>query len=298
LNWAFIAEQMLNGVQFGMMLFLLAAGLTLVFGVMDFVNLAHGSLYMVGAFAAAAVAKQTGSFVVAVSAAVVVTALVAMVLEKSLLRRIYGRDPMIQVLATFALILMFNDGIRMLFGAQALNINLPPAVSGPLQLLPGLNYSAYRLVIIAVGACIAILLYLVLAKTRLGMRIRAGADNRTMATVMGADVNMTYTLVFGAGGALCGIAGAMLAPLLAVQIGMGEGILILCFVVVVIGGIGSVRGAFAGALIVGVVDTLGRTLLPALVGAAGASLSSMLIYIVMIGVLIWRPEGLYGVSRG
>src|SRR5689334_7589264 len=242
------------------MLFLLAAGLTLVFGVMDMINLAHGSLYMVGAFVAAWIAGRTGSFVLGVAGAVVITGLFGIALEAGLLRTLYARDHLSQVLATFALILILNDGVKFVFGTD-LPLSAPAALDGPVQLLPGLSYPAYRLVILAVGLALALLLWLLVQKTRLGALVRAGASNRAMATAMGVDIGRLFTLVFGIGAALCAVAGAFLGPLLAVQVGMGENILILAFVVIVIGGIGSIRGALVGAILVGCVDTLGRTAL-------------------------------------
>ncbi|MCW5622989.1 MAG: branched-chain amino acid ABC transporter permease [Burkholderiales bacterium] len=297
-----LLEQGLNGLQFGLMLFLLAAGLTLVFGIMDMINLAHGSLYMIGAYLAALLLGYTGSFLLAVGGALLGTAALGMLLEVSVLRRLYQRDHLSQVLATFALLLIANEAMRILFGPQALALNPPQALSGPVQLLPGFAYPAYRLVIIAVGLAVALSLYLLVAKTRVGTLVRAGASNREMALAMGVDVKRLFTLVFGVGAALCALAGAMLGPLLAVEVGMGESILILAFVVIVIGGIGSIRGALAGALIVGLVDTLGRTLLPmslravlppAVASNLGPSLASILIYVLMAGVLFWRPQGLF-----
>jgi len=295
-------EQGLNGLQFGLMLFLLAAGLTLVFGIMDMINLAHGSLYMIGAYLAALVLESTGSFLLAVGGALAGTAAIGMLLEVGILRRLYARDHLSQVLATFALLLIANEAMRILFGSQALALNPPEALSGPVELLPGFFYPAYRLLIIAVGLAVALLLYVLVAKTRVGMLVRAGASNREMALAMGVNVKALFTVVFGVGAALCALAGAMLGPLLAVEVGMGESILILAFVVIVIGGIGSIRGALAGALIVGVVDTLGRTLLPmslravlspAVASNLGPSLASILIYVLMAAVLFWRPQGLF-----
>jgi branched-chain amino acid transport system permease protein len=280
-----LLEQGLNGLQFGLMLFLLAAGLTLVFGIMDMINLAHGSLYMIGAYLTAAIAQATGSFLVAVPAAMIGTAAIGMLLEVSLLRTLYQRDHLSQVLATFALLLIANEVVRIIWGPQPILLNTPRALSGPVELLPGLGYSAWRLLIIAIGAATALALYLLVARTRVGMWIRAGASNREMAMIMGIDIRTLFTLVFGLAAALCALAGALLGPLLAVQVGMGENILILAFVVIVIGGIGSIRGALAGALLVGIVDAFSRTV--------GGALASVLIYAVMAAVLFWRPRGLF-----
>ncbi len=294
-------EQALNGLQFGLMLFLLAAGLTLVFGVMDMINLAHGSLYMVGAFLAAWLVQQTGSFVWGVLGAIVLTALFGMVLEATLLRTLYARDHLSQVLATFALILILNDGVKMLFGTD-LPLSAPAALAGPVELLPGLMYPAYRLLILGVGLALALLMYVLVAHTRLGAWVRAGASNRVMTEMMGVNVKLLFTVVFGIGAGLCAVAGALLGPLLAVQVGMGENILILAFVVIVIGGIGSIRGALVGAILVGFIDTLGRTLLqqflreflsPQWASAAGPAMASIAVYVFMAAVLALRPQGLF-----
>jgi branched-chain amino acid transport system permease protein len=294
-----ILEQALNGLQFGLMLFLLAAGLTLVFGVMDMINLAHGSLYMVGAFLAAWLVALTGSFAIGVIGAVALTFVFGMALEAGVLRTLYARDHLSQVLATFALILILNDGTKMIFGND-LPLSAPAALAGPVELLPGLQYPAYRLLILAVGLALAALLWLLVQKTRMGALVRAGASNRTMAMAMGTDIGRLFTVVFGIGAALCAVAGALLGPLLAVQVGMGENILILAFIV--IGGIGSIRGALVGAILVGAVDTLGRTLLqhvlreflpPQWASAAGPAIASIAVYVFMAIVLALKPQGLF-----
>jgi branched-chain amino acid transport system permease protein len=283
------------------MLFLLAAGLTLVFGIMDMINLAHGSLYMLGAFLASSLVQVTGSFAAGVLLAIAATALLGMAIEVSVLRTLYARDHLSQVLATFALILILNEAVRLVWGSDA-PLPIPAALSGPVELLPGLRYPAYRLLIIAVGLAVAVLLYFLISKTRIGMRVRAGASNREMALAMGVDIKTLFTLVFGIGAALCALAGALLAPLFAVQVGMGENILILAFVVIVIGGIGSIRGALVGAILVGVVDTIGRAFLPILFGAffqprvasaAGPAIASVSIYLLMAVMLYLRPKGLF-----
>jgi branched-chain amino acid transport system permease protein len=301
MSWLLIFEQALNGLQFGLMLFLLAAGLTLVFGIMDMINLAHGSLYMLGAFLASSFVALTGSFTIGVLLAIPATAVLAMLLEVFLLRSLYQRDHLSQVLATFALILILNEVVRLVWGSDAA-LPMPAALSGPVELLPGLPYPAYRLVIIAVGLAVALLLYFLVTKTKVGMLVRAGASNREMALAMGVNIKLLFTLVFGAGAALCAVAGAMLAPLFAVQVGMGENILILAFVVIVIGGIGSIRGALVGAVLVGVVDTIGRAFLPLLFGlvfqprvasAAGPAIASVSIYLLMAVILYFKPKGLF-----
>ncbi|GIW30608.1 MAG: branched-chain amino acid ABC transporter permease [Meiothermus sp.] len=295
-------EQVLNGFQFGLMLFLLAAGLTLVLGIMDTINLAHGSLYMIGAYLTATLVGVTGSFWLAVLGAVLGTALIGMLLELSVLRQLYRRDHLSQVLATFALILIINEVVRMIWGSQPLLLSTPEALSGPVEILPGLYYPAFRLVIIGVGLLVALLLFWLVNRTRVGMWLRAGASNREMAQAMGVPIKPLFTLLFGVGAGLCAIAGAFLGPILAVQIGMGESILILAFVVIVIGGIGSIKGALVGALLVGLVDTAGRAFLPLLLSRVaspevasnlGPALASILIYLLMAVVLFFRPQGLF-----
>lgn len=297
-----IFEQVLNGLQLGVMLFLLAAGLTLVLGIMNLVNLAHGSLYMVGAFVAATVAGWTGSFVLGLLAALPAAALVGIAVEVIALRHLYERDHLDQVLATFGLILFFNELVTILWGPRAVFLDPPAWLSGAVEVVPGAPYPAFRLAILAIGLLVAGFLYWLVARTRLGMLIRAGASNREMVGALGVDIKLLYTLVFGLGAMLAGLAGVMAGPIYAVEAGMGEHILILTFVVIVIGGIGSIRGALVGAVLVGLVDTLGRAFLPGLFGlflspatasGVGASLASMAIYIVMAAVLVWRPRGLF-----
>jgi branched-chain amino acid transport system permease protein len=278
--------QGLNGLQLGAMLFLLAAGLTLVFGIMNLINLAHGSMYMLGAYLAATFQGWTDLFVLGVILAVPLTFAIGMVVEMMALRTLYDRDHLDQVLATFGLILFFNELVRIIWGPQARFMAVPQALSGQIVLLPGVPYSAYRLAVVGVGLLIAVGLYVMIQHTRLGMWIRAGASNRTMIAALGVNIAWLYTLVFGVGAALAGLAGMISGPLLALQVGMGESMLILTFVVIVIGGIGSIRGAFIGALLVGVIDTFGRVLLP-------PALASMTIYILMAVVLYWRPQGLF-----
>ncbi len=298
----FIIENLLNGVQFGLMLFLLAAGLTLVFGIMDFINLAHGSLYMLGAYFAATFGALTGSYWLGLLLATLATAALGALLEMTLLRRLYQRDHLAQVLATFALILIANESVRMIWGAQPLTLNTPPVFSQPVELMPGFFYSSFRLFIIASGLAVAGALYLIVVKTRLGMLVRAGASNREMALAMGVNIKLVFTLLFAFGAALCALAGTLLGSILAVQVGMGESILILAFVVVVIGGIGSVRGALVGALLVGIVDTLSRAMLPGalklmmppeMAASVGPATAAILIYVLMAAVLFFKPQGLF-----
>ena len=295
-------EQFLNGIQLGMLLFLLAAGLTLIFGIMDLVNLAHGSLYMLGAYFAASFAERTESFLLGAVLALAATAVVGVLLEVVAIRRLYGRDHLDHVLGTFGLLLFFNELVRLIWGPAGMTLSLPSEMLNAVEVLPGLFYPLYRLVIIGVTLGVAVIIYLLIMRTRLGMLIRAGASNREMVGALGINIKLLYTLVFGLGAALAGFAGLMQAPILTVQIGMGENILIAAFVVVTIGGIGSIRGAFVAALLVGLADTVGRAFVPDLLRAflsesasssLGRALSSMMIYLVMALVLIVRPEGLF-----
>ncbi len=299
-----LLEQTLNGVQFGVTLFLMAAGLTLVFGIMHLLNLAHGSLFMIGAYTAATVAGHSGSFLLAMPAALLASGIAGMLLELAVFRRLYDRDHLDQVLATFAVILTVNEAVRLIWGRQPLLLDIPPALSGAVEIIPGVPYPLYRLVIIGAGIAVAVGLWWLIQRTRVGMRIRAGATHREIVAALGVNIASLYTLVFGLGALLAGLAGALAGPLIAVEVGMGENILILTFVVVVIGGIGSVRGALVGALLVGLVDTLGRAFLPSLfalvlspapANAAGSALAAIAIYLLMAVILVIRPQGLFPV---
>jgi branched-chain amino acid transport system permease protein len=301
-----VVEQLLNGLQLGVMLFLVAAGLTLVFGIMNLVNLAHGSLYMIGAYFGVAFLAWTGSFAASVALALLATLVVGMLVEVIALRTLYERDHLDQVLATFGLILFFNELVAIVWGRAALFASVPPALGGFVELLPGLRYPVYRAVIILVGLAVALLLYVVVSRTRIGMLIRAGASNRTMVAALGVNVRLLYTVVFGFGAALAGLGGLMAGPIYTVQPGMGEELLIEVLVVIVIGGIGSIRGALVGAVVVGMVDTLGRAFLkpmlatvvsPTAADSAGPALASMLIYVFMAAVLYFRPQGLFPAVR-
>ncbi|WP_444677077.1 branched-chain amino acid ABC transporter permease [Halomonas sp. E19] len=300
-----LIEQLINGLQLGTMLFLMASGLTLVFGVMGLINLAHGSFYMVGAYATAVVTAATGSFLVGLAAGMIAAAAVGALVELIVIRRLYHRPHLDQVLATFALILVFSEGTRWLFGSSPLWLNPPPLLSGSVTLPGGLRYPLYRLMIIAVGIAVAVGLYLVITRSRLGMRIRAGESDREMIGALGVNIARLYTLVFAMGAALAGLAGALVEALQSVQVGMGEPVLILAFVVIVIGGIGSIKGALYGAILVGVVDTLGRVLLPLFfrqflppseAAGVGAALAAMLIYILMAVILAFKPKGLFAAN--
>ncbi|MCC1494857.1 branched-chain amino acid ABC transporter permease [Cognatishimia sp. F0-27] len=299
-----LAEQILNGLQFGIMLFLMAAGLTLIFGVMGLINLAHGSLYMIGAFCAAAVAGWTGSFTLGLIAALAGAAAAGALIELVVIRRLYDKDHLDQVLATFALILIASEGTRWVFGSFPLFLDIPEALSGPVMLPGGIQYPLYRLALIGAGLGVAAGLFLLIARTRIGIQIRAGENDREMIAALGVDIDRLYTFVFALGAALAGLAGALVGAIQSVQVGMGEPVLILAFVVIVIGGIGSIKGALVGALLVGLTDTLGKIALPGLFGLfldpaqatqVGSALASMAIYVLMAMVLIWRPTGLYGV---
>jgi len=298
-----LAEQILNGLQFGVMLFLMAAGLTLIFGVMGLINLAHGSLYMIGAFVAAAVAGMTGSFLLALLAALIASAVSGALVELLVIRRLYNKDHLDQVLATFALILIFSEGTRWIFGSFPLFLDIPVFFSGPVTLPGGIQYPLYRLVLIVIGLSVALGLGVLITKTRVGIQIRAGENDREMIAALGVNISGLYTLIFALGAALAGLAGALVGAIQSVQVGMGEPVLILAFVVIVIGGIGSIKGALIGALLVGLTDTLGGIFLPELLKlvtdpstatSIGSSLSSMAIYILMGAILIWRPTGLFG----
>lgn len=296
-----IFEQLLNGVQFGLMLFLMSAGLTLVFGVMGLINLAHGSLYMIGAFVCAWAAGVTGNFWLGTIAGIAAAAAAGALIEVSIIRRLYKRDHLDQVLATFALILILSEGTRILFGPFPLYLSVPDLLRGSVDL--GITeYSVYRLALIGAGLLVALALWALIARTRLGIRIRAGENDREMIAALGVNIQVLYTIVFALGAALAGFAGAMVGAIQSVQVGMGEPVLILAFVVIVIGGVGSIKGAMVGALLVGVIDTMGRFLLPRLLGGfmdtaaatgMGAALASVLIYLLMAAVLIWRPQGLF-----
>jgi branched-chain amino acid transport system permease protein len=297
-----LIEQCLNGLQLGMLLFMLAAGLTLIFGIMDLVNLAHGSLYMIGAYFAASFAALTGSFIAAIVLALAATLVVGMAVEVIAMRRLYGRDHLDHVLGTFGLILFFNELVRLIWGPAGMTLPLPDWLGTWVQILPGIRYPVYRIVIIGSALVVALALYVLVMRTRLGMLIRAGASNREMVGALGINIKLLYTFVFGLGAALAGFAGMMQAPILTVQIGMGENILILAFVVIIIGGIGSIRGALVASIFVGLVDTIGRAFLPDLLrlfmtsnaaSTVGPAVSSMLIYLLMALILVLRPEGLF-----
>jgi branched-chain amino acid transport system permease protein len=306
LNTTLLLVQMLNGLQFGILLFLVAAGLTLVFGVMDFINLAHGVQYMIGAYLGATLAALTGSFWLGLLLALPTTLAFGLLLEFLVFRHFYDRDHLSQVLATFGVILVLNQGVKAVFGAAPMQMPVPEWLTGGVVIMEGLLYPTYRLAILAAGLATAALLWFLVERTKVGMLVRAGASNAPMLSALGVDVRRLFMVVFGFGAMLAGFAGVMAAPILSVEPGMGDNLLILAFVVIVIGGIGSIRGAFLAALIVGLVETLGRSVVPDLMrlfldpSAArqtGAALASMLIYIVMAAILAFRPSGLFPTAR-
>ncbi len=297
-----VAAQLLNGLQLGVLLFLLASGLTLIFGIMDFVNLAHGSLYMVGAYFCATLTDATGSFLLAVALALPATALVGAAVELLVVRRLYRRDHLDHVLATFGLILCFDTLVQIIWGPEGMAIRLPAWADGQQHLPGGLVFPTYRLLIIGAGLAVAAGLYVLVVKTKLGMRIRAGASNPAMAGALGIDIGLLFTLVFALGAVMAGLAGMMIAPITEASISMGNEIIITAFVVVIVGGIGSIRGAFVAALLIGLIDTMGRSFLDMglklvidvqAAETSAPALSAMLIYILMAAVLAFRPQGLF-----
>jgi len=303
MDGALIMIQVLNGLQLGVLLFLLAAGLTLVFGIMDFINLAHGAFYMLGAFICATLALWLDSFLLAVLLAVPITFGIGIVVELGIARQLYQADHLEQILATFGLILIADTLVQMIWGPEGLTFALPELLNGQVRLFHDVDFPVYRILIISVGLLVALALYLVVSHTRIGMLIRAGASNRRMVEALGVDIRMLFTLVFAAGAAMAGLAGLMIAPITEASIGMGNEILIVAFVVIVIGGIGSVQGAFFGAMLVGLIDTLGRSFLDDLLGlflsheaaeTSAPAISAMLIYILMAVILTFRPQGLFG----
>jgi branched-chain amino acid transport system permease protein len=299
----YLLLQMLNGIQLGLLMFLLAAGLTLTFGIMDLVNLAHGSLYMMGAYIAWTLITWTDSFVLGALLTIPAALLLGVVVEVVVARRLYARDHLDQVLATFGLILFFNELVRAVWGPAGKSIAVPSFLSRTVEIFPGMPYPAYRFAIIAVGGTVALLLAWLVARTRVGMLIRAGASNRRMIAALGVNIELLFSLVFGLGAVFAALAGLMAAPLTSVKIGMGDDILILALVIIVIGGIGSIKGAFIAAMVVGQIDIVGRAFLPdflktfmsnAAASSAAPAISQVLVYVLMAGVLVWRPTGLFG----
>jgi branched-chain amino acid transport system permease protein len=299
--------QSLNGLQLGVLLFLVAAGLTLVFGVMDFINLAHGVQYMLGAYLGATLSAWTGSFWLGLLLALPAALALGLLLEFLVFRHLYDRDHLSQVLATFGVILFLNQAVRAIWGTAPLQVPIPELLSGGIEVMPGLQYPVFRIAIIAAGLATALLLWQLVERTKAGMLVRAGASNAPMVAALGVDIRRLFMLVFGFGTMLAGFAGVMAGPIFSVEPGMGDTVLILAFVVIVIGGIGSIRGAFIAALLVGVIDTVGKSLMPDLMRLfldassarqAGAAIASMLIYIAMATILAFRPAGLFPVRAG
>jgi branched-chain amino acid transport system permease protein len=283
-GWIFLI-QILNGVQYGLLLFLVASGLTLIFGIMGIINLAHGSFYMIGAYLAYWLAATTGSLVLAVVLSLPIAAALGYAIEAVLVRTLYRRDHLDQVLLTYGLILIFNEGQRVLWGNDVHSVAVPDALAWSIKLTENLSYPVYRLVLSGVCAVLAVAMYVVIRRTRFGMWIRAGAANREMVASLGINVKLLFGVVFATGAALAGLAGALSAPVNSVYPGMGESVLIICFVVVVIGGVGSIKGAFLGALLIGLADTFGRVFVP--------DFASFVVYAVMATVLLWKPRGLF-----
>ena len=302
MSFTLFIVQTLNGLQFGVLLFLIAAGLTLVFGVMDFINLAHGVQYMLGAYLAVMFYALTGSFVLALILALVAALAFGLLLEFTVFRHLYDRDHLEQVIATFGIIIFLNQAVKVVWGAAPLNLPMPEALAGTVQLMPGLVYPVWRLVIIASGLIVGLILYVLVTRTRVGMLVRAGATHARIVSALGVDIRRLFMIVFGFGTMLAAFAGVMIAPILSVEPGMGDSVLILAFVVIVIGGIGSMRGAFIAALLIGLVDTLGRSFMidilrlfmaPSPARTVGPAIASMLIYVLMALVLYFRPAGLF-----
>ncbi len=302
MSLSLLLVQTLNGLQFGVLLFLIAAGLTLVFGVMDFINLAHGVQYMLGAYLAVMFYALTGSFLIALVLALAAALVFGLLLEFLVFRHLYDRDHLEQVIATFGIIMFLNQGVKVVWGAAPLNLPIPEMLSGTIVLMPGILYPIWRLVIIGSGLGVGLILYILVSQTRVGMLVRAGATHARIVSALGVDIRRLFMIVFGFGTMLAAFAGVMIAPILSVEPGMGDGVLILAFVVIVIGGIGSMRGAFIAALLIGLVDTLGRSFMidilrlmlpPSPARTVGPALASMLIYVLMALVLYFRPAGLF-----
>ena len=299
-------EQAMNGLQYSALLFLLSAGLTLIFGIMNVVNLAHGSFYMVGAFCAASAVAITGSFTVAILASVVGAGVYGLIVERLIISRLYHRDHLDQVLATLGVIFFTNALVTLVFGRSPPFVAIPPLLQGAVQLAPGFSYPLMRLAFIGAGVLVALGLWYLISRTRVGMLVRAGADDAEIVDALGINIRRLFMLVFTLGALLCGFAGVMAAPLLAVEIGMGEKVLITTFVVIVVGGVGSVRGALLGSVLVGMTDSFGRAYIPIWMSqvlppeysaSVSSSLVSASIYILMAIVLLVKPRGLIPAQR-
>ncbi len=302
MDYTLLIVQMLNGLQLGLLLFLVASGLTLVFGILDFVNLAHGSIYMVGAFICASLTLWLGNFLLAVVIALPLTGAVGYAIEVLVARRLYDKDHLDHVLGTFGLILVLDTLAHMIWGPAGITVPLPAWLDGQVEIFDGAVIPTFRLLIIAVGLAVAGGLFWLVNYTKLGMLIRAGASNRTMVAALGVDIQTLFALVFALGAMLAGLAGMLIAPITTASIGMGGQIIITAFVVIIIGGIGSMKGAFIAALLVGVIDTMGRSFLDSgfalfmsrdAAETAAPAVSAMMIYILMAAILAFKPQGLF-----
>ena len=287
--------QLLNGVQYGLLLFLVASGLTLIFGIMGVINLAHGSFYMIGAYLAWSLSTYIGNLWLAIVVGVALSVLLGMVLEWLLISRLYARDHLYQVLLTYGLILVFEELRSVVWGDDVHGVQVPALLEGSIPLTETLSYPVVRLWISAVCLVLAVGMYLLIQRTRIGMMIRAGASNRDMVQSLGINIQLVYRVVFALGIALAAFAGMIAAPVSSVFPGMGNQVLIICFVVVVIGGIGSVRGAMVGAILIGLVDTFGKVISVEIAGVKLLpELAGLTVYLLMAAVLLWRPEGIFG----
>ena len=301
MDWNLLISQLMNGLQLGLLLFLLASGLTLIFGIMDFINLSHGSFYMIGAYFCGTIVAHTGSFLLGIAIGLVGVFIVGALVEWFIARKLYREDHLDHVLVTFGLILIFDTLVHLLWGASGMAIPLPDSLNGQVT-LGSIVMPTYRLVIIFAGLVVAAILYFLVTRTRLGMLIRAGASNRTMVEALGVNINRLFLMVFALGAAMAGLAGMLIAPITEASIGMGNDIIIIAFVVVIVGGIGSVKGAFYASMILGLIDTLSRSYLDALLAmampieyseTAAPAISAMLVYVLMAAVLAFRPQGLF-----
>ena len=301
MDWNLLITQLMNGLQLGLLLFLLASGLTLIFGIMDFINLSHGSFYMVGAYFCGTLVVTTGSFVIGIVGGLIGVFIVGALIELVIARKLYRSDHLDHVLVTFGLILIFDTLVHMIWGSAGMAIPLPPVLDGQIT-MGSIVLPTYRVLIIAAGLLVAALLYVLVSKTRLGMLIRAGASNRTMVEALGVNINRLFLIVFALGATLAGLAGMLIAPITEASIGMGNDIIITAFVVVIVGGIGSVKGAFYASLLLGLMDTLSRSYLDDLMKlvmsgdaaeTAAPAISAMLIYILMAAILAFKPQGLF-----
>ncbi len=301
MDWNLFIAQLMNSVQLGLLLFLLASGLTLIFGIMDFINLSHGSFYMMGAYFCGSVVARTGSFLAGVITGLVGVFVLGALIEWLIARKLYKEDHLDHVLVTFGLILVMDTLVHLIWGPSGLSIPLPNVLNG--QIVIGtIVFPTYRTLIIVGGLAVAAILYLLVAKTRLGMLIRAGASNRDMVESLGINIDLLFLIVFAIGAAMAGFAGILIAPITEATIGMGNDIIIIAFVVVIVGGIGSIKGAFYAALIIGVIDTMSRSYLddflkllmePQFAETAAPAISAMLVYILMAAVLAFKPSGLF-----